>query len=357
MKIIHCADLHLDSPMETHMTREQALIRNGEILKTFQRMADYAVQEGVRLILIAGDFFDGERVTGRTIETVLDTMRRTPQVDYLYISGNHDNSALAFADRDLPENFKRFSDEWHTYFYDDVAVSGIETTPRNMTSLYNQIPDPKKRVHIVMMHGQTGSVCGVDCVNLNLLKDRGISYLALGHIHSYSCQRLDSTGIYCYPGCLEGRGFDECGDKGFVILDTQERKIRPEFVPFASRKLYRVPVDITGLENNSAVYQAMRQAAQGIGRENMVEFVLTGSCLPQAQIAGKYLYSRAADDFFFTKIKDETRLAVDPEDYAKDVSLKGEFIRLVLASDLREEEKAKIIRAGLEALTGEEITV
>ena len=36
MKILHCADIHLDSPMETHMTREQAATRNTEILKSFQ---------------------------------------------------------------------------------------------------------------------------------------------------------------------------------------------------------------------------------------------------------------------------------------------------------------------------------
>ncbi len=57
------------------------------------------------------------------------------------------------------------------------------------------------------------------------------------------------------------------------------------------------------------------------------------------------------------KIKDETRLTLDPKDYENDVSLKGEFIRLVMASGESEENKIKIIRTGLEALTGEEITI
>ena len=48
---------------------------------------------------------------------------------------------------------------------------------------------------------------------------------------------------------------------------------------------------------------------------------------------------------------------LDPKDYEKDVSLKGEFVRLVMASDVSEEDKVKIIRTGLEALTGEEVTV
>ena len=357
MKILHCADLHMDSPMETHMTREQAAKRNTEILMSFQRMTEYAENENVRVVLIAGDLFDGERVTRRTVEGVLDAVRRTPQIDYLYVSGNHDDQTNAFADQEIPENFKRFTDKWNTIEYGDAAVSGIEITKSNASTLYGQLPVQKSRVNIVMLHGQISSACGVDQVNLNLLKGKNINYLALGHIHTYSCEQLDCDGIYCYPGCLEGRGFDECGEKGFVLLDTDGRKITPTFIPFSSRKLHRVTVDITGAATNSAVYQTMKRASQNIDKKDMVEFILTGAADPSARIAKKYLYNLVESDFFFVNIKDETKLILDPKDYENDISLKGEFIRLVMASDAGEADKIKIIRTGLEALAGEEITV
>ena len=357
MKILHCADLHMDSPMETHMTREQAAKRNAEILMSFQRMTEYAENENVRVVLIAGDLFDGERVTRRTVEGVLDAVRRTPQIDYLYVSGNHDDQTNAFADQEIPENFKRFTDKWNTIKYRDVAVSGIEITKNNASTLYEQLPAQKSRVNIVMLHGQISSACGVDQVNLNLLKGKNINYLALGHIHTYSCAQMDRDGIHCYPGCLEGRGFDECGEKGFVVLDTDGRKIAPTFIPFSSRKLHRVTVDITGAATNSAVHQAMKRASQNIDKKDMVEFILTGAADPSARIAKKYLYNLVESDFFFVKIKDETKLILDPKDYENDISLKGEFIRLVMASDAGEADKIKIIRTGLEALAGEEITV
>ena len=50
-------------------------------------------------------------------------------------------------------------------------------------------------------------------------------------------------------------------------------------------------------------------------------------------------------------------MAVDPERYRNDVSLKGEFIRQVLASELTDADKAAVIRAGLQALSGEEISL
>ena len=50
-------------------------------------------------------------------------------------------------------------------------------------------------------------------------------------------------------------------------------------------------------------------------------------------------------------------MRIDPNDYKNDISLKGEFICLVLASDASDEDKAAMIRTGLQALTGEEITL
>ena len=55
---------------------------------------------------------------------------------------------------------------------------------------------------------------------------KNIDYLALGHIHKYKQAELDQRGVYCYSGCLEGRGFDECGEKGFVLLDIDEESLK-----------------------------------------------------------------------------------------------------------------------------------
>ena len=68
MKLIHCADLHLDSPMGTHMTIQQASARNTQIIDSFLRLTDFARENGVRAVIIAGDLFDGTRVRSRTVD-------------------------------------------------------------------------------------------------------------------------------------------------------------------------------------------------------------------------------------------------------------------------------------------------
>ena len=78
MKIIHCADLHLDSKMTANLSREQARERRKEILRTFTRMVEYAAKHEVRVILIAGDLFDTRNVSAMVRNTVRDMICSHP---------------------------------------------------------------------------------------------------------------------------------------------------------------------------------------------------------------------------------------------------------------------------------------
>ena len=65
MKIIHCADLHLDSKIDTIPT-DKARVRRDEILRTFEKLCAYAVKNDVSAVIIAGDMFDTSRVSIKT---------------------------------------------------------------------------------------------------------------------------------------------------------------------------------------------------------------------------------------------------------------------------------------------------
>ena len=145
--------------------------------------------------------------------------------------------------------------------------------------------------------------------------------------------------------------------KGFVLLTVEDGSVAHEFVPFSARQLHRVPVDITGLTQNAQIAQRMKEQARGLSPEDMVEFLLTGESDPTADISAPYLQQTLQGSFFFVKVKDESHLALDADAYRNDVSLKGEFIRQVLASELTDADKAAVIRAGLQALSGEEISL
>ena len=356
MKIIHCSDLHLDSRMEANLSSEQAKERNHEILLTFQRMVQYAKQNDVDIVMIAGDLFDSNRISSSTVDYFFNAIRNAKDIDFLYLKGNHDESKRTKKQEDLPDNLKLFHDEWMYYHYDFLTIAGIEINQENASSLYPSLSLDPNQTNIVMLHGQETTQPGVDMVCLPQLKNKNIDYLALGHIHSYKKEVLDERGSYAYCGCLEGRGFDECGEKGFILLDVNPQHIETTFVPFARRQLHDVEVDITGKETNPEIKAAMEEASAHIKQEDLVKFTLVGEYTLDTRRDFERLKKDFQDRFYFCKIKDNSHLKIEKENYEHDISLKGEFIRKVMASTLSDEEKEEIIVAGIQALSGKEIT-
>ena len=221
MKIIYCSDLHLDSKMETNLTKEKARERKNEILITFERMVEYAKQNDVKVIIIAGDMFDKKTITAKAKKIVKNAIYSNKEIDFVYLKGNHDEAGFIEEDEEIPQNLKTFNSyNWTTYNYDNITITGIEFGTQSNYEIYNTLLLEKNKTNIVVMHGQESDTDVKDkaeIINLKQLKNKNIDYLALGHIHTYKQSKLDNRGIYCYSGCLEGRGFDECGKKGFVI--------------------------------------------------------------------------------------------------------------------------------------------
>lgn len=352
MRFLHCSDFHLDSRMETNLTPAQARERSRELCQTFARMVDYAISRQVTAVLIAGDLFDTGRATARTVDFVMAQIRRAAGIDFLYLRGNHDELTGV---GETPENLKTFCDVWQYYRYGSVVVAGIELTRDNCTGLYAQLELAPEDTNIVMLHGMASSRAGQEQIALPKLRGRHIAYLALGHIHSYEAAPLDGDSVYCYCGCPEGRGFDECGEKGIVELEIEDGAVRRRFVPMARRQLHEIPVDISGLYTVPELQTAMERAAEAVDSDHLVKFTLTGSYTLETQKDLPFLQKLLESRFYAVKIKDETRLQLEPESYEHDISLKGEFIRMVMASDKTETQKEQIILCGMQALFGEEV--
>lgn len=363
MKVIHCADLHLDSKMDSNLDRDKAKRRKAELLKTFERMVDYAEENGVKCILIAGDMFDGKIISATARNAVVHTILSHAGISFYYLKGNHDSENFISSEDPIPDNLKLFDESWKTYDEGIVAITGTELSQTNSKSIYNTLVLDSRRINIVMLHGQQAGTAVKDkaeVIGLRELKNRNIDYLALGHVHAYSEDKLDARGIWCYPGCLEGRGFDECGEHGFVLLDIDEStgNISHSFVPFASRKLYSLEVDVSGLNSSAEMIGKCRSVLEAAGCESdsLVKLILKGTVDVECEKDAGYILECFEKDYFFAKLYDETVLKVDETDFSQDKSLKGEFVRTVMEDEtLSEADRAAIIRYGLQAITGEDI--
>ena len=356
MKFIHCADIHLDSRMESNLNREQARERRQELLGTFMRMVEYAAGNGVRGILIAGDLFDSGRVSRTVLDVIRDAVEKHSEMDFLYLKGNHDPEDFlqSFGER-LPENLKLFSGGWTSWDYGEVVITGAELTAENWETLYDSLQLDSARVNIVTLHGQVvQSKTGEGGIPLKRLQNRGVDYLALGHIHKYGMGRLDDRGVWCYSGCLEGRGFDECGEKGFVLLDIRESHVTGRFIPFGARLCADIPVNVSGMDTSPGMLEAVRRAVAQIPPTALVKVELLGEISVDAEKDTAYMLQWLRENFYFARFCDRTRPVIAYDSYRYDRSLKGEFIRLVGGQNLADGEKEKIIRMGIRALAGEE---
>ena len=356
--IIHAADIHLGSRMRTHLPPEIADQRRAELRAAFLRLLDEAAARGAALVLLAGDVFDSDTPRRHDRDFFFSAIRAHADLQFCYLRGNHD--AAGDIPDDLP-NLHTFSDRWTTYDFDGVAVSGRELPDGKVPAdLYDTLPDVPG-FHIVLLHGQTADAPGEESICPRLFRGRGVSYLALGHVHFYSEAPLDPAdprgGKFCYPGCLEGRGFDEPGAHGCVLIDTDrtaaDGSVSTEFLPLAQRTVREYRVDVSAAED---AYGALSLVGAAIScpASDLVRVLLTGEVGFDSDGLADDVRTCLAGRYFCVSVRDLTRRRISPEDYAGSLSLRGEFVRALLAADgLSDDDRREIFTLGMSALDGQ----
>ena len=106
MRILHAADLHLDSPFEG-LSAGKAALRRGEQRDLLYRLANLAANEKADVVLLAGDLLDSDKAFRETAE---DLVRSLSMINVpVFISpGNHDwySSKCPYAKVRFPENVR-----------------------------------------------------------------------------------------------------------------------------------------------------------------------------------------------------------------------------------------------------------
>lgn len=354
MKIIHTSDVHIDSPLTSRLSPDKVKERRAELRSAWRRLIDEAERASADAVIIAGDLFDEGRISPRTAKYALDAISAARGITFFYLEGNHEGSALRDTGLDIPENLCFFGDEWTYYRLGDVTVAGRGGVSEG---IFDTLELPDDRKHIVVLHGELrDSRCAEDIIGLRDTLGKGIDYLALGHYHSFSETALPDGGVAVYCGTPEGRGFDEVGECGYVLIDTEGGEIGYRFIPFAKRRLHECEVDITGAESAGAIEERAEAALLGIPAADLVRICLVGGYRPELIKDTEGLIRRFSGRFYYLDVKDCSRPIIDPEDYKYDKTLKGEFIRAVMAdTELSDDMKARIISCGINALLGEEL--
>ena len=103
---------------------------------------------------------------------------------------------------------------------------------------------------------------------------------------------------YAYPGCLMGRGFDECGAKGALRVTIEEKQVRTEFVPVAGRT-YEILSVAAGDDPLAAIRAALPPEHAG----DCYRIELTGEA-DRVDVAA--LEDALGGEFFSLSVRDRT---------------------------------------------------
>ncbi|MEG1528409.1 MAG: metallophosphoesterase [Clostridia bacterium] len=345
MKLIHCSDLHLDSSLNA-LPSELAKKRRMELITTFVRLTEYANDNGVSVIMLAGDIFDTNFATFATKERFASIIKSNANIDFLCLEGNHDEQNF-LSTLNYP-NLKRFNSTWTSYSYGNVVICGASCG--EISCLASSLSLSPTNQNIVLLHAQIASRSQNDNLNLVDFTNKNIDYLALGHLHAFRQDKLDRRGKYCYCGCLEGRGYDELGQKGFVLLDTCDN-IKSTFIPFAYRQVEQISLDLTSL-NYAQILDSAKTLLKNVNPTSIVRLVLEGSYKIDTYTGIKELEEIYSQKFFYFCVKDASKPEIDK---SQEICLSNQFMSYVASSTLTEQQKGKVIEYGLKALRGENL--
>lgn len=406
VKLIHTADLHLDSAFRSRFTKEEAENRRQKQLMAWKELLSFAVEKKVQGILIAGDLFDSPVVSHGTMDFFLSTISEHPEISFFYLRGNHDTENTFRYQENLPKNLFLFSEKGKKYRLNDrLLLAGVEYGTKDISFGENEgatqgagqaaeqgvgqenahgaealskseseseeeskfLKLKEEDCNILLLHGalyqgtpKGEAVQGEEGIFLKNLEKLPLSYIALGHIHKGGEGKLNNGALWAYPGCLQGRGFDEEGEKGFLYLKVEEEKkeIRKEFIPIKQGEFRILEIELLEDEGTLACLKKIEVEMEkaGIAKEDSLRIILKGKKGLEQERNLRYLQLQLQDSVFFLEIRDECELSWNREEAMKEKSLKGEFLRVLAAADnLSKEEQEEIIALGMGLLQGGEL--
>lgn len=250
LKILHTADWHMDAPFTSFSEERRQTLRR-EQLKLPGRIAEICRRERCDLVLLAGDIFDG-RPSRAAIDAVKQGLKECG-VSVFVAPGNHDycEAGSPWLEETWPENVTVFQGELESVVLSDLdcRIYGAGYRSMDCDALLEGFCAPgEEKYQIAVLHGDPVTSRSPYCpITAAQVRDSGLQYLALGHIHKSGAFRAGAT-LCAWPGCPMGRGWDETGEKG-ICLVTVEDTAAVTFLPMDTVRFYDLEADVsTGAE-------------------------------------------------------------------------------------------------------------
>ena len=322
MKILHTADWHLDSPFAGY-TQQQAAYLRSELLKIPEKIATLCKNEGCDLVLIAGDIFDGA-CTRESLDAVRNALAEMA-VPVFITPGNHDFCATGspYLTESWPGNVHIFTHpvlESVTLDALDCKIYGAGYTAMDCPGLLKDFQaEGEQRWHIGVLHAdpqQAGSPYAP--LTTHQVKASGLDYLALGHIHKGGSFRAGEV-LCAWPGCAMGRGFDENGRRGVLLVELTD-SVSARFLQLNTPRFYDEKLDV-GEDATDTVAQFLPP----VESQDFYRITLTGYSQPVDTAAITAAFPHIPN----LEVRDRTRAELDLWSGIDEDTLEGTYFKIL----------------------------
>ena len=348
IKILHSGDWHLDTPFQGR-TEAQASVLRRELLAIPGKLASLCDLENCDLVLLSGDLFDGA-YTQATYRVVYEALERMA-VPVFISPGNHDYiSPDSPYEKELwPENvhiFKKQQVQWVDVPHLGLRVYGAGFQSMDCPGLLDGLG--AEGLAVGVFHGDPTQVNSpYNPVTKAQVAISGLAYLALGHVHKGEAFRAGDT-LCAWPGCPMGRGWDEQGDKGALIVTIEDTALM-RFVSLNTPQFHDFSVDIAA---------GVGSVLPAVANEDYYRITLTGEGEKPDLAAIRAEFGA----FPNLELRDETVSPLDIWAGAGEDSFEGVYFGMLQAAleQASEEDKEKILLAAKlsrQLLEGQEVAL
>ncbi|THJ65660.1 DNA repair exonuclease [Arthrobacter echini] len=272
MRIVHAADIHLDSPLRGLMRLgDEDVARQLRLAsrRALENLVAMVVTEGAQALVIAGDTYDGDwqdYATGRFFSEQMAVLE-AHGIPVFMASGNHDAESQITRTLRLPPNVNVLStDAPETVCLDDLGLAihgqgyATRAVTQNLARAYPQrVPN---LVNVGILHtavaGAEGHETYAPCTPEDLERAE-YDYFALGHVHQGGVIN-NGHHVAAFSGNLQGRHPKETGAKGALVIDVEpDGRAQLRHVPLDVARWMTIDVDVTGFATFDDVLEDIDQ--------------------------------------------------------------------------------------------------
>ena len=365
MRLALIADVHLDASFSWAGPAVGRRLRQA-VRDALRRATERAADLKVDAFLIAGDLFEDDRYAPDTPEFLRGLFAELAPIPVLLAPGNHD-----FAGRTSPYRTIQWSPNVHVFaerelsphrLADGLAIwAAGHDRPADTPGFFDRgFRVNGSGVHLALFHGAERGSLFLQEEGKQLhapfdeaqVAEAGFVYAFVGHYH-----RPRDTTVLSYPGNLERLAFGETGERGLVLAEVrQDGQVAIRREVLAKTAMHDVSVDATGCQTVDAICERVRAALEALpGSEGVrvARLALSGDIPEDLDVREADLLAIPTDLDALTTRPLQLHAAYDVDRIAKEVTVRGSFVRLVReAPDLDNAEREFVLRAGLRALAG-----